>query len=108
MGSQVLGCDGMSTSDTMEDVMDVTVEDHYRSLDQWLRRFKHMNLARWKILQQTVISILVGYLAIGAGADPTIAIGVIAVINGISFADLATVWNSATPKQNQDDEKRER
>lgn len=82
----------MSTKKQSANIMDVTVEDYYRDLDEWLRRFSHMNLARWKILQNTGISLLVAYLAVEAGADPTVAIGVIALINGISFVDLASIW----------------
>lgn len=81
----------------MTTVMDVTVEDYYAGLDEWLREIKYMNLARWKIIQNTLISVLVAYLAVAAGADPTAAIAVIALINGISIADLATVWGNRTP-----------
>lgn len=72
--------------------MDTTVEEYCRGLDEWLRGFKGMNLARWKLLQNTAISILVGVLALEAGADPTVSVVIIAVINGISIADLATIW----------------
>lgn len=51
-----------------------------------------MNLARWKIIQNTAISLLVAVLALEAGADPTAAVAVIALINGLSIADLAAVW----------------
>lgn len=95
----------MSTKDKQKQIMDATTEEYYRDLDQWLRRFKFMNLARWKLVQNTLISAMVVILSLEAGADPTIAIGVIAVINGISFADLAAVWNNPTSPQNSDDEK---
>lgn len=92
----------MSTKKQRINLMDVSVAEFYDRFDQWLRRFSYMNLARWKILQQTAISLLVGYLAIEAGADPTVAVGVIAIVNGISFAELAAVWNN--PQNPQDDE----
>jgi DUF2075 family protein len=82
----------MSTNKQRIDIMDVSVEDYYSDLDEWLRRFSHMNLARWKILQNTAISILVFLLAWQAGADPTAALAVIALINGLSFGDLAAIW----------------
>lgn len=79
------------------DLMDQTTEEYYRELDWWLRGFNHMNLARWKLVQNTIISVLVGYLAVGAGADPTVTVVVIALINGISAADLATIWGDRKP-----------
>lgn len=79
------------------DLMDQTTEEYYRELDWWLRGFSHMNLARWKLVQNSLISILVAVLALEAGADATVAIGVIALINGISFADLATIWGDRKP-----------
>lgn len=85
-------------------MMDASTEEFYHDFDQWLQRFKHMNLARWKLAQNSLISILVFLLAWQAGADPTVAVGVIAVINGISFADLAAVWNNPQTQTQQDDE----
>lgn len=82
----------MATNRESISLMDITVEDYCRGLDKWLRGFKGMNLARWKLLQNTAISTLVGILALEAGADPTISVIIIAVINGISIADLATIW----------------
>lgn len=79
------------------DLMDQTTEEYYRELDAWFRRFKFMNLARWKLVQNTAISVLVAVLALEAGADANVALAVIALINGISFADLATVWGNRQP-----------
>lgn len=73
-------------------LMEISVEEFYSNLDQWLRRFSYMNLARWKLLQNSGISLLVAYLAIEAGADPTVAVAVIALINGISVVELASIW----------------
>ena len=94
----------MSTKQEQQIDMDDSVAEFYHGFDQWLRRFSHMNLARWKLLQQTAISALVAYLALEAGADPTVALGVIAVVNGIQFADLAAVWNNPQNPESQDDE----
>lgn len=77
---------------TME-LMNVPTGEYYRSLDRWLRGFRGMSLTRWKLAQNALISILVTYLAVETSADPTIAVAVIALINGISFADLAALWN---------------
>lgn len=82
----------MATEENSIEIMDVTVEDYCRGLDQWLRRYRGMNLARWKLLQNTAISVLVGILALEAGADPTVSVVIIALINGISIAELATIW----------------
>lgn len=95
----------MSTKEDAVGVMDTSTEEFYQNFDQTLRRFKHMNLARWKLAQNSLISILVFLLAWKTGADPTVSVGVIAVINGISFADLAAVWNNPqTQSPQQDDE----
>lgn len=80
-------------SPTTMELMNVPTGEYYRSLDRWLRGFKHMSLTRWKLAQNALISILVTYLALETSADPTIAIAVIALINGISLADLAALWN---------------
>lgn len=82
----------MSTKKQSAYLMDVSVGDYYRDLDAWLKRFSHMNLVRWKILKNVGISLLVAYLAVEAGADANVALAVIALVNGISFADLAAVW----------------
>jgi hypothetical protein len=82
----------MSTKKPSVSIMDVSVEDYYSDLDDWLRRFSHMNLARWKLAQNSLISFLVFLLAWQAGADPTAALAVIALINGLSFGDLAAIW----------------
>lgn len=82
----------MATRHDRINLMNITVEDYYCGLDQWLRRYKGMNLARWKLVQTTIISILVGYLALEAGSDPTVSVMIIALINGISIAELATLW----------------
>lgn len=95
----------MSTGTTEDQkIMDWTVEEYCRDLDCWLKEFAHMNLARWKLAQNTLISVLVAVLALEAGADPTVAVGVIAVINGISFADLAAVWNNPGSQMNSSDD----
>lgn len=60
-----------------------------------------MNLARWKLVQNTLISVLVALLALEAGADPTAAVGVIAIINGLSLADLATIFGGGAPPMDQ-------
>lgn len=91
----------MSTK-KQRNLTDVSVAEFYHDFDQWLRRFSHMNLARWKIIQQTIISIIVAYLALEAGADPTVALGVIAVTNGIQFSDLIAVWNNPQNPESQD------
>lgn len=92
----------MATEQQQQQIdMDDSVAEFYHGFDQWLQRFSHMNLARWKILQNSGISLLVAYLALEAGADPTVAIGTIAVINGISFADLAAVWNNPQNPESQ-------
>lgn len=82
----------MATNNQRIDIMDVSVEEFYSDFDAWLQRYSHMNLARWKLLQQTAISLLVAVLAIEAGADPTVSVAVIALINGLSFADIASIW----------------
>lgn len=89
----------MSTKTTSVDLMDVSVEEYERNLDQWLRGFRGMNLARWKILKNAFISVLVFLLAWQAGADPTAALAVIALVNGVSLAELATIWSGAPPAE---------
>lgn len=79
------------------DIMDVTVEEYYQLLDERLRRIRGMNLARWQLLKQTAISVLVAWFALEAGADPTFTVGVIALINGLSIADLAAIWGQVPP-----------
>lgn len=86
--------------------MNDSVSEFYCGLDRWLRRFSYMNLARWKLIQQTAISALVVVLALRAGADPTVALGVLAILNGISFADLVAVWNNPENPQPDDENKK--
>lgn len=87
--------------------MDASVEEYERDLDQWLRRFKGMNLARWKILKNSFISVLVFLLAWQAGADPTAALAVIALVNGISIAEVATIWGGAPPAESTQNDQSE-
>lgn len=82
----------MATKQDSVDLMDETVEDYYSDLDECLRRIRYMNIARWKLAQQTAISLLIAALALEAGANPTVSVTVIAIINGISIADVAAIW----------------
>lgn len=54
-----------------------------------------MNLARWKLVQNTAISLLVFLLAWQAGAEPTITVLIIAFLNGISLIDLLALWSGS-------------
>lgn len=92
----------MATESESVTLMEITVGDYYHGLDQWLRRFRGMNLARWKLLQNTAISLLVAWLVLEAGADLTVSVIVIAVINGISIADLASIWGMSTKLQGKE------
>lgn len=71
----------------------MTVAEYNQTLNDSLGRFKGMNLAAWKLLQSTVISMMVFWLALETKADPTIAIVVIAGINGAIMSDLAALWD---------------
>lgn len=82
--------------------MDVSHDSYYQFFDRWLRSFSHMNLARWKLVQNTLISLFVLILAVKAGADPTMALVVIALINGLSVADLAALWGVSVEIRGQD------
>lgn len=72
-----------------------TIAEFYAELDCRLRRLKYMNLKRWKIIQNLIISGLVTWLAIEAGADPNVTIIIIALINGVSMADIAALWGAS-------------
>lgn len=78
-------------------IMDATTEEYYRELDWWLRGFDHMNLARWKLVQNTFISLVIAIFAFYTGADPTFTVGVLALVNGVSFMDLASLWGNRQP-----------
>lgn len=78
-------------------IMDATTEEYYRELDWWLRGFSYMNLARWKIVQNTFISMVIAVFAFYTGAEPTFTVGVLALVNGVSFMDLASLWGNRQP-----------
>lgn len=87
----------MQTDNNQVNIMDATTEEYYCELDAWLRRFKFMNLARWKLVQNTFISLVIAVFAFFTGADPTFTVGVLALVNGVSFMDLASLWSNRSP-----------
>lgn len=87
-------------------IMDATVAEYYQILDENLRGIRGMNIARWQLMKQTAISILVAWFALEAGADPTFTVGVIAVINGLSIADLAAIWGQTPSNKSTQTERR--
>lgn len=71
---------------------------HYIRLDQWSKRHG-MTLKQVKIAKNTILSICIlafAWVSVNNGADPnltfTLAIGIVALLNGVDLAELWAVW----------------
>jgi hypothetical protein len=88
---------------------DVTAAN--RTLDTRLRRIAHMDLRRWKLIRNTVLSIAIfGFAAWaimeGAPTGPTalFALLIVATLNGIDMAELAAVYAEVKTGQSPRDD----
>lgn len=91
----------MSTNHQLKDI-----NDQNALLDDYLRRFPGMNLKKYKIIKNGILSIMLvgfGTIAISQGADPTVVSGsiiaLVAVLNGIEFSELFAVYSEMKQAQ---------
>jgi len=73
-----------------------------RALDVELREHHHMDLARWKAIKTTLVSLAIIGLAVFAmlqGADPTLTVAivvpVVGLVAGIEFSELVAAMAEA-------------